>query len=482
MGFNPVSPTKYRGTDQYLVPVVKRQYTPTTADYRQPETGRNYPLGCLWILSANPTDGLQGDIYILAKIVSNLATWVPYNTGISGPLLSLTVDAATAPGTIVVLPTSTTGTITVTGGQVSASSIGANAIQTKSVAQNSFGILIQQAGSGASASSSLNGIASFSTAAFSISAGFVTLNAINLSTGVTGILPVANGGTGVGTLTGYLVGNGTSAITGLGASTDNAVAVTNNSGAAALVANGTPGYVFTANSGAPPSWQPAPGSSTGFTIIVDRIFTSSGTYTPTASMKYCIVECIGGGGGGAGVTSSSTSFYVGGGGGGGGYARIVLTAASIGASKAVTIGAAGTGGLAGTNNGGTGGATSLGTLCVAGGGLGGISSTALGVSAAVLGGNGGSGTVGDFFTTGTIGGYGIASSSDSSTISGCGGSTFFGGAGNCVIVVQSSGSIAGNNATSYGGGGSGAVANSINTSPKAGGNGFAGIVIITEYI
>jgi hypothetical protein len=56
-------------------------------------------------------------------------------------------------------------------------------------------------------------------------------------------------------------------------------------------------------------------------------------------------------------------------GGAGSYSRTTATAPQIGTSKAVIIRAAGTGGLAGANNGGNGGDTSVGTLCIAKGAL-----------------------------------------------------------------------------------------------------------------
>ena len=34
-------------------------------------------------------------------------------------------------------------------------------------------------------------------------------------------------------------------------------------------------------------------------------FASSGTYTPTAGMVYCVIECVGGGGGSGGVSGSA---------------------------------------------------------------------------------------------------------------------------------------------------------------------------------
>ena len=80
--------------------------------------------------------------------------------------------------------------------------------------------------------------------------------------------------------------------------------------------------------------------------IVTKIFTANGTYTPTVGMSYCIIECVGGGGGGGGASDfgSINNVITGGGGGSGGYSRKKASAADIGVSKTVTIGAGGTAG------------------------------------------------------------------------------------------------------------------------------------------
>lgn len=88
-------------------------------------------------------------------------------------------------------------------------------------------------------------------------------------------------------------------------------------------------------------------------ILAIQSFTSSGTYTPTSGMTKALVFCTGGGGGGGGADSTGTSSSGGGGGGSGGTAIELLTAATIGASQSVTIGAGGTAGAAA--NGGSGG-------------------------------------------------------------------------------------------------------------------------------
>jgi hypothetical protein len=217
-----------------------------------------------------------------------------------------------------------------------------------------------------------------------------------------------------------------------------------------------------------------------------QVFTTSGTYTPDANLIAATIECVGGGGGGGGsIVSSAIGQYGGGGGGGGGYSRLYASAATIGASKAVTIGAAGSGGAAGANNGTAGGDTSVGTLCIGKGGSPGAYCGAGQFGAGALGGVAGTG---DVTATGASGGTGfwttLAYTSVGLSISGFGGGSPFGGGG---IAVQngagSLGATAGGAATGYGGGGAGAYSQtqSTNTISAAGGNGSAGIVVITEY-
>lgn len=69
-------------------------------------------------------------------------------------------------------------------------------------------------------------------------AAFTTVSSITLTTDVTGILPVANGGSGAATLTGFLVGNGTSAFT-----TKAAIVLTTDVSGTLPVANGGSGAV-----------------------------------------------------------------------------------------------------------------------------------------------------------------------------------------------------------------------------------------------
>jgi hypothetical protein len=244
---------------------------------------------------------------------------------------------------------------------------------------------------------------------------------------------------------------------------------------------GTSGNVLTSDG---TNWISSSTPSSAFTSITVQTFTSSGTYTPTAGMLYCIIEVVGGGGGGGGIPASNPNSLVGGGGGGGGgYSKKVFSAATIGASQTVTIGGGGAGGAAGNNNGTAGSTSSVGALISATGGAGGISSTANVVVVGGQGGVGGVGSSGNLNANGFPGGnaFGLFVVGVTNGVnSGVGGSSIYGGGGLAVSQVASS-ATAGNAGTNYGGGGSGATGmNSASTA--AGGAGAGGIVIVTEYI
>lgn len=200
-----------------------------------------------------------------------------------------------------------------------------------------------------------------------------------------------------------------------------------------------------------------------------RVFTASGTYTPTSGTTSVIVGVIGGGGyGGASIATGAGQISVGGGGGAGGQAWSRLTSGFSGVS--MTIGAGGTGGS------GVGGTTSFGALLsAAGGGVGG-QGPASAPPYVTINGFGGVGRSGNLYNgKGGDGACGIASST-SSFCSGGGGSSFFGCGGN----GQPTGSGAGVAATTAGGGGGGALAGT-STGAFNGGNGAAGAIIIHEY-
>jgi hypothetical protein len=148
-----------------------------------------------------------------------------------------------------------------------------------------------------------------------------------------------------------------------------------------------------------------------FSSVNVQTFTTSGTYTPTVGMLYCQIEVIGAGGGGGGCyTNSGVTISGGGGGGGGGYARGNFTAAAIGATQVVTVGAAGTAGAANSPApGGTGGTSSVGALISATGGIGGFPGSNGGTQNSVPGSAGGLGIGGNFQTHGSPGGSSLVS-------------------------------------------------------------------------
>lgn len=225
-------------------------------------------------------------------------------------------------------------------------------------------------------------------------------------------------------------------------------------------------------------------SATGVTIgspvktVKKQVFTASGTYTPSTGLLYCVIECVGSGGGGGGANNASaTQIYGGGGGGSGSYSRLVASAATIGASQTVTVGNAGSGGAAGSNNGTAGSDVSVGTLCIGKGGQGGSFASVAGVP---TGGAGGVAGTGDLTSAGQPGGFGGYSTANTTFVaSGFGGNSHFGG-GAASAMATAGASVSGNAAGNYGGGGSGGSVNSL-AGTAAGGNGSKGVVIITEY-
>ncbi len=288
-----------------------------------------------------------------------------------------------------------------------------------------------------------------------------------------------------------LYSNGANTVTGL-ATANSASLVTTSAGVPVWSGTMTNGQLIIGSTGATPvaasltagtgiTITPGAGTltiaSTGGVTIAVQSFTGNGTYTPTSGMAYCIVEMVGGGGGSAGVASGGGTNYRGScGGSAGGYARVLLTAAQIGASKAVTIGAAGAAGASGANNGGDGGTTSLGsTLISCTGGKGSLTTTA---SAPQLG---GVPTVTTGTTIGTANGtVGTLAVSDGSAVvivwGGNGASSQFGAGG---IGAYAGTPAAGTAGLGFGSGGGG----SANLSAaQAGAAGTAGYMVITEYI
>jgi hypothetical protein len=216
----------------------------------------------------------------------------------------------------------------------------------------------------------------------------------------------------------------------------------------------------------------------GGVIIGQKVFTASGTYTPSVGMEACIIECVGGGGGGGSATAGLGEMMVGGGGGAGGYSRVLATAAEIGAGLPVVVGAGGIagGGFGSSSAGGAGGNTTL-YSCGAYGGSGGDPAIYGSIPAGGAGGIIGGGHVTAAGAPGMPGFY--SEEIDDTQIygrAGAGGSSYFGGGGAAVGTNTSQG----NPGLNYGGGGSG-NASFNGTGLVGGGTGASGVCIVTEF-
>ncbi|END8918502.1 carbohydrate kinase [Escherichia coli] len=195
-----------------------------------------------------------------------------------------------------------------------------------------------------------------------------------------------------------------------------------------------------------------------------RVFTSSGTYTPTPGTKRIRVTITGGGGGGGGckaISNNETFFGAGGGAGGTVITTLILTKDSY----PVTIGAGGAGGVSATN-GLKGGDSSFGSVIAPGGEGGGK----LGFTNT----NGGNGGVPSTGGINIIGGNGGDGQSGNIGVSGEGGTSYWGGGGR----AGAGGGVSGK---AYGSGGGGAYDAGYSGTSMTGGKGAAGICIIEEF-
>jgi hypothetical protein len=279
--------------------------------------------------------------------------------------------------------------------------------------------------------------------------GSTSTTFVNAATNITGTLPIANGGTGststtfvnaATNITGTLpVANG-----GTGASTltSNNVILGAGTSAVTFVAPGSSGNVLTSDGS---TWTSAAAAAGGFSNMT--VFTGPGNFTTPASTTRIKVTVLGGGGGGA----TAATGYVGGGGGAGGGA-IYVGPVTASTPYSVTVGGGGGGS-------GAGGTSSFGALASATGG-------ATGSNVYGLGGLGGAGSAGTFQFTGGAGGSGAVQDTN------CGAASLFGGGGRSSTGPNS----AGNSATVYGAGGGGAMA--VPSGPRTGGSGSGGVVLV----
>lgn len=180
--FNPKLPTKHVGTNKYITFFVSRNRSPTGADYRQPETGTLYSVGTVWQVGKDPTTGSEGDLWMLSKIVANIAYWVQLSTG-GTPTDEYTVQQATAPG---VNPVTADGTGNVT---INGAVVANHGVPIESHTRNlyEYNLEIQYAGSAAATDGTLSGVAHFDTAFFDVDAdGFVSSDGTKIAQTITG--------------------------------------------------------------------------------------------------------------------------------------------------------------------------------------------------------------------------------------------------------------------------------------------------------
>ena len=212
-------------------------------------------------------------------------------------------------------------------------------------------------------------------------------------------------------------------------------------------------------------------------VINQQVFTTSGTYTPTPGMQYVFIECLGGGGAGGGAAVTGVGERaVGGGAGGGSYGQGVYSAAQIGASQTVTIGAGGAPVLGGAGNAGAG--SSVGSLITTGGGVGGAEVFGAAADMFANGSQGGfAGTGGQINIPGWRGLVAYASSSGT-LWPGEGANTPYGIGGHVAHGISANG-LAG---LGFGSGGGGGGNQPSQGTQRSGGAGAGGLVIIREYI
>lgn len=197
-----------------------------------------------------------------------------------------------------------------------------------------------------------------------------------------------------------------------------------------------------------------------------RVFTSSGTYTPTQGTKRIRVTITGGGGGGGGCQAYSNSeTFFGAGGGAGGTVISVITVTA--ASYSVIIGSGGSGG-SGATSGNGGGDSKFASLLTAPGGQGAGKTTVTNTG----GGYGGVPTTGDIRIPGGDGSDGQAGTL---AAGGCGGASYWGGGGRAGVGTA-------HNGLAPGSGGGAAYDNSYSGTAKPGGRGANGICIIEEFM
>lgn len=217
-----------------------------------------------------------------------------------------------------------------------------------------------------------------------------------------------------------------------------------------------------------------------------KLFTASGTYTPTTGTKFIIAELLGGGGSGGGVgtrAAAGIGVTAAGGGSGGGYGKYLISNPT---SYAVTIGAGGTAGAASASpntvtGGSAGGDTKLGTSYTATGGKGSVGGLSLSTGGVGTGRQAGGLASAGFIHTVPGGNSGFPMVINATNgASGAGGSSYFSAGGQPSIVLADNTNMVGATPTGPGAGGPGGIACGT-AAGVAGGPGTSGLIIIWEY-
>jgi len=442
-------PLSYLGIAQPTPPnQVVSDRSPTANDYQ------GFNIGDRWVVPTGLIAPSQQEWILMSK-AQNQAVWVDVIAGNSPATYNdheLLVGTGTT--TIHTIGNAAAGLPLLSQGVSADPSYGVLAVPAGGTANSSFAAFTPIIG-GTTATGALQSVASLG-----VSGQVLTSNGAGVAptfqAAGSGVLPVPGGGTGDTSFTAYAV------VTG---------GITSVDPLQTVASLGTTNQVLTSQgAGLLPIWANNE-AGTGFTSIVSQVFTGSGTYTPTANMKYCIVEAVGGGGAGGGTDGAGN--HGAGGGGAGGYCRKVISAATIGASQVVTIGAGGVG--VPNSTGGNGTNTTFGAILTASAGLGGPPSI-LASGRPVVGGVGGAAAGGDVNVPGQAGGNGMSAPAINSLyMGGTGGNTMYGngGVGGFVGISPSVG-------IGYGSGGGGI--GSLGLSTAGGANGTSGIVIVTEYV
>ena len=218
-------------------------------------------------------------------------------------------------------------------------------------------------------------------------------------------------------------------------------------------------------------WELLNPTNAGNIVVRSQVFTSSGTYTPHPNMLYCKAIVTGGGaaGGSAWTTDAYNFITRGGGGGAGGTAIGIISKATIGTSQVVTVASWANPDLNYPTplQGATGGNSSLGSLLIGYGGIGGNPSTTESPPFMGLGGLAG-GSAAQIIIHGGDGGNNLQNGNNAP-----GGGSYWGGGG---ISLNQDSSTGGYNIANlvFGEGGGGGL-------HYSGLYGAPGVVVITEY-